>query len=90
VLGLPCIIGKCAADGCAQTPSPDPWEGAKLTWRGCPAVVAMDDADVQDAMLVRGLSKLSPLSDWPDGYTGRIVMTWAEIESWRNEGVSDG
>lgn len=86
-LGLPCLIGRCATrEHCETTPTPDPWDGADVMWPKCPGLVSNED--VEDALMVRGLSKMAPLSDWPHGYAARIPMTWAEIESVR--GGTDG
>lgn len=67
------------ARGCVG-PQRDPWG---VEWSGCPAKVAMQRPDIDAALTLRGLSKMSPLTGWPRGYNGRVVETWTIIDAER-------
>lgn len=62
----------------------DPWDSA-LTWPECPAQAAGKRPDIRDARMLAGLASMSPLADWPHGWTARVVDTWALIEVERAE-----
>ena len=77
---MPCLAAKCATeDACEAGEQPDPWEPS-LKWRGCPAKRAMERQDIRAALVVRGLSKMSPLADWPHGYASWVATTWQQID----------
>jgi hypothetical protein len=40
----------------------------------------MERHDIRAALVVRGLSKMSPLSDWPHGYASWVATTWQQID----------
>ena len=77
-MGLPCIVGKCAAD--CKGPQADPWDKT-LMWDECPGKAAFKRADIDAALTVKGLAAMGPLSDWPHGYASHVVETWAAIDA---------
>jgi len=66
-------------DTCEAGEQPDPWDPA-LKWRGCPGKRAMERHDIRAALVVRGLSKMSPLADRPHGYASWVATTWQQID----------
>jgi hypothetical protein len=40
----------------------------------------MERQDIRAALVVRGLSKMSPLADWPHGYASWVATTWQQID----------
>lgn len=56
----------------------DPWTPT-LEWEGCPAKAAYVDPDVSDALIVRGLSRINALHNWPHGYSARVADVMAAI-----------
>jgi hypothetical protein len=60
----------------------DPWTPS-LMWPGCPGKLAMRRDDIDAALTLRGLSTMAPLTDWPHGYSARVVEVWTLVESER-------
>jgi len=60
----------------------DPWEPS-MKWPACPAQVALKRPDIQAGLLLRGLAAMSPLANWPGGWTASAVDTWAAIDGER-------
>lgn len=58
----------------------DPFD-SKLVWKGCPAKLAAKLPEIRAALFLRGLGKLAPLSDYPQGYAAWAVDVWAAIEA---------
>ena len=60
----------------------DPWTPS-LKWAGCPGKLALRRDDIDAALTLRGLSTMAPLTDWPHGYSARVVEVWTLVESER-------
>jgi len=79
-LGLPCLAARCGAEeACEGSEQADPWTPG-LKWQGCPGKRAFERQDVRAALVVRGMAKMSPLSDWPHGYASWVASTWQQID----------
>lgn len=53
----------------------------RTSWDRCPLAEIERDDDLVAVQRLRRMAKLSPLSDFPEGYSAGAVTIWLDLES---------
>lgn len=56
-------------------------EYLRTSWDRCPLAEIERDDDLVAVQRLRRMAKLSPLSDFPEGYSAGAVSIWLDLES---------